>query len=90
MMKKIVCFVVFVMSATFTNAACRDFATQAEAQAYFKRTGDGRLDRDHDGIACEHLKSGHGKVKHAKKSKKSKKIKSAKHRHSGQAGNPFR
>lgn len=40
---------------------CKDFSTQAEAQAYFNAGGgspsnnfDG-LDRDHDGVACESL-----------------------------------
>lgn len=36
---------------------CRDFSTQAEAQAFFEKTpGDPHgLDRDNDNIACEHL-----------------------------------
>jgi hypothetical protein len=37
---------------------CPDFATHAEAQAFFEGTGVGdphRLDGDHDGIACENL-----------------------------------
>lgn len=37
---------------------CSDFATQAEAQAFFEATGPGdphRLDQDHDGVACESL-----------------------------------
>jgi hypothetical protein len=43
---------------------CSDFATQAEAQAYFKSIGGSasnnadRLDADSDGIACEDLPSG--------------------------------
>jgi len=36
------------------RAACSDYATQEEAQAHYSR----RLDRDNDGIACEHLPSG--------------------------------
>lgn len=35
---------------------CPDFATQAEAQAFFEAAGPGdphRLDADNDGIACE-------------------------------------
>jgi hypothetical protein len=35
---------------------CRDFRTQAEAEAFFKAQGPGdphRLDADHDGVACE-------------------------------------
>lgn len=41
---------------------CKDFATQAQAQAYFNAKGGSPsnnvddLDRDHDGIACESLK----------------------------------
>jgi Excalibur calcium-binding domain len=38
--------------------SCSSFATQAEAQDYFNRTQDGRLDRDKDGIACENLPGG--------------------------------
>lgn len=37
---------------------CSDFRTQAEAQAFFEAAGPGdphRLDRDHDGVACEEL-----------------------------------
>ncbi|MDO8573292.1 MAG: excalibur calcium-binding domain-containing protein [Candidatus Daviesbacteria bacterium] len=37
---------------------CTDFATHAEAQAFFESAGSGdphRLDRDGDGIACETL-----------------------------------
>jgi hypothetical protein len=40
---------------------CKDFATHAEAQAYFEGRGGSpsdnvdRLDNDHDGIACESL-----------------------------------
>jgi len=43
---------------------CPDFATQAEAQAYFEAAGGSssnnvdRLDSDHDGIACESLPPG--------------------------------
>jgi hypothetical protein len=39
-------------------ARCSDFVTQEEAQAYYQRTGDQKLDRDRDGIACESLPSG--------------------------------
>ena len=40
----------------FGDLDCPDFATQAEAQAYFEAAGPGdphRLDADNDGIACE-------------------------------------
>lgn len=46
---------------------CSQFATQAEAQAYMQKHGARYLDRDHDGIACEHLTGG---KRHAKKSAK--------------------
>ena len=47
--------------ASAADRDCADFATQAEAQHYFKSRGGGpahdvdRLDADHDGIACESL-----------------------------------
>ncbi|MER2510761.1 excalibur calcium-binding domain-containing protein [Amaricoccus sp.] len=37
---------------------CGDFSTQAEAQRIYEDAGPGdpyRLDRDHDGVACETL-----------------------------------
>ena len=37
---------------------CSDFSTHAQAQAFFEAQGPGdphRLDRDHDGSACETL-----------------------------------
>ncbi len=34
---------------------CDAFATQSEAQAYFNKHDASNLDRDNDGIACEHL-----------------------------------
>ena len=41
--------------SSFNDVDCRDFATQAEAQAFFKaHPGDPYwLDFDQDGIACE-------------------------------------
>ena len=42
----------------FIDKDCADFATHAEAQAYFNSHGPGDpsgLDRDHDGRACEAL-----------------------------------
>ena len=54
----------FGMSGTASAADldCKDFATQADAQAVFNATpGDpNRLDRDGDGIACETLPGGTG------------------------------
>jgi len=37
---------------------CDDFDTQPEAQAYFLTNNAENLDRDNDGIACEHLPDG--------------------------------
>ena len=39
---------------------CSDFSTQKEAQAFFEANGGPardphKLDRDHDGVACENL-----------------------------------
>lgn len=48
---------------TQVDRNCPDFATQADAQAYFEAAGGSasnnvdRLDADHDGIACESLPS---------------------------------
>jgi hypothetical protein len=45
----------------YSDVDCRDFDTHAHAQSFFKGTGGSstndpyRLDRDHDGIACETL-----------------------------------
>jgi endonuclease YncB( thermonuclease family) len=36
---------------------CANFKTQEEATAYMQRTGETKLDRDRDGIACESLPS---------------------------------
>lgn len=47
----------FLLAAP-AQASCSDFATQEAAQKYLEQTGDGRLDRDNDGIACESLPSG--------------------------------
>ncbi len=43
--------------------SCKSFANQAAAQAYFnaKKAGYKRLDRDHDGFACDCNKGGGGK-----------------------------
>jgi hypothetical protein len=41
-----------------TDCDCADFATHAEAQAFYQSQGPGdphRLDRDSDGLACETL-----------------------------------
>jgi hypothetical protein len=38
-------------------ARCRDFASQEEAQAYYRQHNATELDRDRDGVACENLPS---------------------------------
>jgi hypothetical protein len=42
---------------SFQDRDCKDFKTQKEAQSFFNQfSGDPhKLDRDNDGIACEHL-----------------------------------
>jgi Excalibur calcium-binding domain len=50
--------VVAAPAAAFQDRDCADFATQRQAQHYFKKHGGprhdpSRLDADHDGIACE-------------------------------------
>lgn len=58
----VLCFVQSAM--TRDDRDCPDFATKADAQAYFDERGGSpgndvdRLDADHDGIACESLPSG--------------------------------
>lgn len=47
-------------AGAFVDRDCSDFATQAQAQHYYKKHGGprrdpSRLDADHDGIACEDL-----------------------------------
>jgi endonuclease YncB( thermonuclease family) len=39
------------------SATCASFKTQEEATAYMQRTGETKLDRDRDGIACKSLPS---------------------------------
>ncbi|WP_143244830.1 excalibur calcium-binding domain-containing protein, partial [Basilea psittacipulmonis] len=43
------------LSTTAFAARCADFATQAQAQQYMEQHNDKSLDRDGDGVACEHL-----------------------------------
>lgn len=67
MMIKVVLAVALVTVAGQAYAkSCKDFATQAEAQAYFKAHNAKNLDRDNDGIACE---NGAGGKKASKKNK---------------------
>lgn len=69
---------------------CQSFGTQAEAQVYFNVNHAKKLDRDHDGIACEHLPDGRA----SKTIKSTKSTKTAK-RHTKatsnviEAENPF-
>ena len=58
---KILLSFILILSPTLVFAAkvkCADFKTQKQAQAYFKakKSGYKGLDRDKDGIACEHLR----------------------------------
>jgi hypothetical protein len=57
-----VCTVALAASSAtaFVDKDCSDFATQNQAQKYFKKHGGPKrdpshLDADHDGIACEDL-----------------------------------
>ena len=45
-----------------TRMLCTDFDNQDEAQEYFERTRDRRLDRDGDGVACETQFGGSSRV----------------------------
>jgi endonuclease YncB( thermonuclease family) len=45
----------FAPTATAQPISCKQFNTQAAAQTYMKQAGAAKLDRDGDGIACEHL-----------------------------------
>lgn len=60
MKKSIALIVATLLAVPVANArvSCKQFATQAEAQAYFETHHAKALDRDHDGIACEHLAGG--------------------------------
>lgn len=56
-MKKLICFLSLIaISYSVEAARCADFATQGQAQAYMHQNGAYNLDRDGDGIACEHLR----------------------------------
>lgn len=62
-MKKLILLIVAtsLLPTLATAKRCSEFKTQAEAQAYFKKTADKRLDRDNDGAACDCLPGGNGK-----------------------------
>ena len=65
-MKKllVVCLGLAVLPTTSFAVSCKSFKTHAQAQAYFnaKKPGYKRLDRDHDGSACDCLPGGPQKV----------------------------
>ncbi|UQX67233.1 excalibur calcium-binding domain-containing protein [Mannheimia haemolytica] len=56
MKKTILALSVLLISYSAHAVRCSDFATQAQAQAYMHQNGAYKLDRDRDGIACEHLR----------------------------------
>lgn len=53
---------IFLLPTSTFAVKCKDFQTHAQAQAYFnaKKPGYKRLDRDHDGSACDCLPGGDG------------------------------
>lgn len=59
-MKKLIALTVASLLAMPSAYAvsCKSFSTQAEAQAYFEAHHAKKLDRDHDGIACENNAGG--------------------------------
>ena len=63
-------------AGTQARVVCSQFATQAEAQAYMQQHGARYLDRDHDGIACEHLAGGKRKATKSSKRRASKSARS--------------
>ena len=82
----------FLTMTTAYAVNCQSFSTQAEAQAYFNANHAKKLDRDHDGIACEHLPGG-GSFKSTKTTRVSKKTtpkqKSKSTGNVTEANNPF-
>lgn len=64
-MKKVGLFLVALAvclpSLSHARISCKSFKTQAEAQAYYKKSGNRSLDRDGDGRACDCLPGGTGK-----------------------------
>jgi len=49
-------------SCSSSRVNCSSFSTQEEAQQYMAQNGAYHLDRDSDGIACEHLPSMNGSM----------------------------
>lgn len=83
------------MSSASYAVSCKDFATQADAQAYFNQHGAKKLDRDHDGIACENNRGGKAHKKSGKHTKHSKvkkhtKTTTAKNSSVTESANPFK
>lgn len=63
MNKSVIIVLVLILTAcggeeSGSKKNCDAFSTQAEAQAYFNKYNATNLDRDNDGIACEHLPNG--------------------------------
>lgn len=56
MKKAILALSVLLISYSAQAVRCSDFSTQAQAQAYMQQNGAYKLDRDRDGVACEHLR----------------------------------
>ncbi|HGO5854080.1 TPA: excalibur calcium-binding domain-containing protein [Mannheimia haemolytica] len=56
MKKTILALSVLLISYSAQAVRCSDFNTQAQAQAYMQQYGAYNLDRDRDGVACEHLR----------------------------------
>lgn len=55
MKKALLALLILCVSYSAHAAKCADFATQAQAQSYMHQYSAYNLDRDRDGIACEHL-----------------------------------
>lgn len=56
-MKKLICFLSLIAISYSAHAVrCSDFSNQRQAKAYMNQYGAYNLDRDNDGIACEHLR----------------------------------
>lgn len=51
-------FLSWYIPSASARVRCRDFSTQAEAQAYMQANGATYLDGDNDGVACESLPRG--------------------------------
>jgi len=56
---------ILVLPTIGTAKYCKNFSSQQEAQAYFLSHHAKNLDRDDDGIACEHLRGGSTKKSHS-------------------------